>query len=68
MNIHYHDEIEAVSPYPGFSRRITMDSKLGSGAITQGMVTVDPGGVIKPHTHLVEEAFTACSGPKILSG
>ena len=69
MNIHYHDEIEAVSPFPGFSRKITMDQKLGSGAITQGMVTVDPGGVIKPHTHLVEESITLLEGEaRILVG
>ncbi len=69
MNIHYHDELEAASPYPGVSRMICMDQKLGSGAITQGMVTVEPGAVIKPHTHLVEESITLLEGDaRILVG
>src|SRR5919202_4877981 len=69
MNINFHDELEAVSPYPGFSRLITMDQKFGSGAITMGMVTVEPGGVIRPHTHLVEEAITILEGEaRILVG
>jgi quercetin dioxygenase-like cupin family protein len=62
MNINYHDELEAASPWPGVRRMICMDQKLGSAAITQGMVTIEPGGLIKPHTHLVEESMTLLEG------
>jgi quercetin dioxygenase-like cupin family protein len=62
MNIHYHDELETASPYPGVSRLICMDQKLGAGGITQGMATLEPGGAIKPHTHLVEESITVLQG------
>src|SRR5436853_6427855 len=62
MNITYHDELEAVSPYPGLVRMITMDKQFGSAAITQGMVTVEVGGAVKPHTHLVEESITLLEG------
>lgn len=62
MNITYHDELEAVSPYPGLTRLITMDKPYGSAAITQGMVTLDVGAVIRPHTHLVEESITVLEG------
>jgi quercetin dioxygenase-like cupin family protein len=62
MNLTYHDQLEATSPYPGFRRMITMDQKFGSGAITQGMVWVEPGGVIRPHTHLIEESITLLEG------
>jgi quercetin dioxygenase-like cupin family protein len=69
MNLHYHDELEATSPYPGLVRMITMDRPLGAGAITQGMVTLSPGAVIKPHTHLVEESITMLEGDaRILVG
>jgi quercetin dioxygenase-like cupin family protein len=62
VNITYHDELEKVSPYPGLTRLITMDRPLGAGAITQGMVWVEPGMVIKAHTHLVEESITLLEG------
>jgi quercetin dioxygenase-like cupin family protein len=66
MNITYHDELEGVSPYPGVMRTLTMDQKIGSGAITMGMVRVEPGMVIKPHTHLVEESMTLLEGDALL--
>ncbi|MCC7104550.1 MAG: cupin domain-containing protein [Chloroflexi bacterium] len=69
MNIVFHDELEPVSPYPGLTRLLVMDRKYGSGAITQGMVTVDVGGVVRPHTHLVEESVTVLDGDvRILRG
>ena len=39
-----------------------MDQYLGSGAITQGMVTLDPGRQSRPHTHRVEESMTLLEG------
>lgn len=69
MNITYHDELEPVSPYPGLVRLITMDKQFGSGAITQGMVTIEVGGAVKPHTHLIEESITILDGDaRILCG
>ena len=66
MNITYHDELEAVSPYPGLIRLITMDRQFGAGAITQGMVTVEPGMAVRPHTHLIEESITLLEGDALL--
>jgi|SRR5687767_4171570 quercetin dioxygenase-like cupin family protein len=69
MDLTYHDELTAVSPYPGVSRLVCMDQPFGAAAITQGIVTVEPGGVIKPHTHLVEESVTILEGDaRILVG
>ena len=62
MNITYHDKAVPVSPYPGLTRLLTMDRQFGSGAITQGMVTIDPGMLVRPHTHLVEESITLLEG------
>ncbi len=58
MHLHYHDELQAPTPYPGVSRLISMDQPLGSGAIQQGLATIEPGATIRPHTHLVEDCFT----------
>ena len=69
MNITYHDELEEVSPYPGLVRLITMDKQFGAGAITQGMVRIEVGGAVKPHTHLIEESITILDGDaRILCG
>lgn len=58
MHLHYHDELQAPTPYPGVTRLISMDRPLGSGAIQQGLATIEPGATIRPHTHLVEDCFT----------
>jgi quercetin dioxygenase-like cupin family protein len=39
-----------------------MDQELGSGAITQGIVTIEPGKQSRPHTHRVEESMTLLEG------
>jgi quercetin dioxygenase-like cupin family protein len=62
MNVCYHDEQEWTERFPGFKRMIVMDQPLGSGAITQGMGTIEPGAAILPHTHLVEESVTVLEG------
>lgn len=62
MILHYHKDLAAPSPYPGLVRMICMDQHLGSGAITQGMVTLDPGKQSRPHTHRVEESITLLQG------
>ncbi len=62
MIVHYHKDLEAQSPYPGLARTICMDQHLGSGAITQGMVTLEPGKQSLAHTHRVEEAIMLLEG------
>ena len=69
MNITYHDELEANTPWPGVTRTICMDRQFGSGAITQGIVVVQPGAAVLPHTHLVEDSVTVLDGDtRILVG
>ena len=43
MVLHRHQDLERTAPAPGLFRIIAMDEKLGAGAITQGMVTIEPG-------------------------
>ena len=62
MILHRHRDLGTVSPYPGLTRTICMDQPLGSGAITQGIVTIDPGHQTRPHTHRVEESMTLLEG------
>src|SRR5687768_15739024 len=66
MNVTQHDPASAVQPFPGVSRQITVDKSTGAGAITMGVVLVEPGGTIRPHTHLVEEAITVVSGEALI--
>lgn len=62
MILHRHQDLETATPYPGLTRVICMDQALGSGAITQGLVTIGPGAQTRPHTHRVEESMTLLSG------
>ena len=58
----FHREKTAATPMPGVSRILAMDREDGAGAISMGYVEVEPGGVIVPHTHPVEEAMTIIAG------
>lgn len=62
MICHKHSELDAPSPFPGVARMISMDAHLGSGAITQGIVTMQPGAQSRPHTHKIEESMLLLSG------
>lgn len=62
MILNHHKELGAPSPFPGVTRMICMDKHLGSAAITQGIVTIEPGGQSRPHTHKVEESMTLLKG------
>lgn len=62
MIIHYHNRLEATTPYPGLHRLMSMDQSLGSGAITQGIVMIEPGRQSRPHTHLIEESMMLLEG------
>jgi quercetin dioxygenase-like cupin family protein len=62
MILHRHQDLERASPSPGLFRIICMDQTLGSGAITQGVVTIEPGKQTRPHTHRVEESMTLLEG------
>ena len=69
VSVSKHEDIQAEVRGPGVTRRITIDKSTGSGAITAGVVYLEPGGLIPPHTHLVEEAMTLIEGKlKILVG
>lgn len=62
MILHRHQDLEGASSAPGLFRIICMDQNLGSGAITQGVVTIEPGRQSRPHTHRVEESMTLLDG------
>ena len=64
-----HEDIQGEVRGPGVIRKLTIDKSTGAGAITAGVVYLEPGGTIPPHTHLVEEAMTLVEGRlKILLG
>jgi len=64
-----HEDIPGEVRGPGVVRKLTIDRSTGAGAITAGVVYIEPGGLIPPHTHLVEEAMTLVEGKlKILVG
>jgi quercetin dioxygenase-like cupin family protein len=64
-----HDDIPGESRGPGVTRKLTVDKASGAGAITTGVVYLEPGGTIRPHTHLIEEAMTLVEGKlRILVG
>jgi quercetin dioxygenase-like cupin family protein len=66
MDLHFHDELEPARPYAGLTRLITMEQQVGAAAITTGLVTLAPGHIVRPHTHLVEEAITLLSGDALV--
>jgi quercetin dioxygenase-like cupin family protein len=69
VSVSRHADIPGEARGPGVTRKITVDKSTGSGAITAGVVYLEPGGLIPPHTHLVEEAMTLVEGRlKILVG
>ena len=69
IKVSKHDEIEGEARGPGVIRKLTIDKSTGAGAVTAGVVTIEKGGVIPPHTHLVEEAITLIEGHvRILEG
>lgn len=69
VNISVHADIEGEARGPGVIRKLTIDKNTGAGAITAGVVYLEPNGLIPPHTHLVEEAMTLVEGTlKVLVG
>lgn len=69
VSVTRHADVPGEVRGPGVTRKITVDKSTGSGAITAGVVFLEPGGTIPPHTHLVEEAMTLVEGKlKILVG
>ena len=62
MRVVRHDEVAGEARGPGVTRRITIDRSTGAGAITAAILHLDPGGTIRPHTHLIEEAMTLIEG------
>jgi quercetin dioxygenase-like cupin family protein len=69
VSVSRHEDIQGEVRGPGVIRKLTIDKSTGAGAITAGVVYLEPGGTIPPHTHLVEEAMTLVEGRlKILLG
>ena len=69
INLSRHDQLEGEVRGPGVVRKLTVDKSTGAGGITAGVVYLEPGGTIPPHTHLIEEAMTLVEGRlKILVG
>jgi quercetin dioxygenase-like cupin family protein len=69
VSVSRHEDIQGEVRGPGVTRKLTIDKSTGAGAITAGVVYLEPGGTIPPHTHLVEEAMTLVEGKlKILVG
>lgn len=66
MQIMRHDEMAGETRGPGVTRRLTVDRSTGAGGITAGVVHLEPGGTIRPHTHLVEEAMTLVQGDLLI--
>ena len=53
MRVVRHDEVPGEARGPGVTRRITVERSTGAGAITAAILHLDPGGTIRPHTHLI---------------
>src|SRR5215218_517999 len=69
VSVSKHADIQGETRGPGVTRKLTIDKTTGAGAITAGVVYLEPGGAIRPHTHLIEEAMTLVEGRlKILVG
>ena len=69
VSVSRHEDIQGEVRGPGVTRKLTIDKSTGAGAITTGVVYLEPGGLIPPHTHLVEEGMTLIEGTlKILVG
>ncbi len=62
MRVVRHDEVAGEQRGPGVIRRITLDRSTGAGALTTAILHLEPGGTIRPHTHLIEEAMTLLEG------
>jgi len=47
---------------PNYKRRVFVSPETGSGAITLGEVSLDPGSELPMHTHRIEEAMMISRG------
>lgn len=47
---------------PGVVRRHYWDESTGTGSVSMGIVTLQPGTALNPHSHLVEDAMIVISG------
>lgn len=62
MGLIHHDDVAPTHPAPGITRRMIVDRATGAGGISTGLVVLEPGAIIAPHTHLVEESITVLEG------
>src|SRR4051795_3049241 len=56
------DEVPMVDVVDGVKGRRIIDQARGSGAITLGELTVEPGKLLPRHRHRVEEAIVVVGG------
>ena len=61
------EEVETVSPLPGFELKIMVDNTRGSQAITLVAETLHPGAKIPVHRHKVEGAIYVYAGSGYLN-
>jgi mannose-6-phosphate isomerase-like protein (cupin superfamily) len=52
----------SVELLPGAVQKRYWDETTGAGAVSMGMITLQPGTELKPHSHLVEDAMIVISG------
>lgn len=50
---------------PGVFQTHFIDKQFGSGGVSMGMVTIQPGAGIPPHVHRVEDAMVVVEGEGI---
>lgn len=60
------DDISREQMYSGASRLHYIDKKTGSGTMSMGLLTLEPGGALPLHTHLVEDNMIVLEGDGIL--
>lgn len=48
--------------FRGVRHRFHVDADLGAGAVTLATARLDPGAVVPPHTHPVEDAMVVLEG------
>ena len=66
MIINPDKDVQREQMYPGASRMHYIDKATGSGSVSMGLLTLEPGGELPPHTHLVEDCMIVLEGNGIL--
>lgn len=62
MGLIRHDDREKTEPYPGVTRQQIVHRDTGAGAISTGLLTIQPGATARVHRHKTEEAMLVVWG------